>query len=131
MHSPTAIPAICAGLPGGPELEGSVGTKKKLAVAGAAFALAGLTGFAISFATPSHADTPSAFGDRNRQVICNDVGQEPTPHGIWAANSVLLSEQQEYPGLNYGQMQVAIGYAISQNCPQYADIYNAYRSRYP
>jgi hypothetical protein len=74
------------------------------------------------------ADTPAAFGERNYQVICNYVGQEPSPHGIWAANSILLSQQQD---LNYGQMQAAIGVAISNHCSQYASIYSAYRSRYP
>ena len=56
-------------------------------------------------------------------LICNLVGQEPTPHGIWAANSYLLSEQD---GLRYGQMQDAIGYAISNYCTQYSSIYSAY-----
>jgi hypothetical protein len=86
-----------------------------------------LTGFTISHAPPSHADKSTAFGEAHHQVICNYVGQEPTPHGIWAANSILMSESN----LNYGQMQAAIGYAIKNYCPQYDSIYSAYRSRYP
>lgn len=75
-------------------------------------------------------DLSVAFANRNYQVVCNEVGQEPTPHGIWAANSVLLTEQTGAQ-LNYSQMQLAIGYAIVNHCPQYTDIYNSYRARYP
>lgn len=98
------------------------------------YALAGFTlgvslvGFSVVLAPPSHADRSSAFGEKYHVRICNDVGQEPTPHGIWAANSVLLSQQTE---LNYKQMQAAIGYAIHNYCPQYNSIYSAYRSTYP
>ncbi|MBY0288617.1 MAG: hypothetical protein K2X52_15945 [Mycobacteriaceae bacterium] len=82
----------------------------------------------VVLAAPGHADDAAAFGEYNWQVICNYVGEEPTPHGIWAANSVLLTQQTI--NLNYGQMQDAIGYAIKDHCPQYTDIYIAYRSRY-
>jgi len=87
-----------------------------------------ITATALSFASPAHADSPAAFGERNYQAICNLVAQEPTPHGIWAANSILLSEQMD---LNYGQMQTAIGIAIRNHCSRYSAIYSAYRSRYP
>lgn len=88
-----------------------------------------LFGIATALAAPSHADISAAFGEQNYVVICNLVGQEPTPHGIWAANSYLLSAQSS--NLNYQQMQNAIGYAIGNYCTQYTAIYGAYRSRYP
>lgn len=72
-------------------------------------------------------DNSAAFG----RAVCNLVGQEPTPHGIWAANSYLLSEQTPGSALNYGQMQDAIGGAISYYCPQYNSIYTSYRATYP
>ena len=98
----------------------------KSVLAGVAVA-ASLMGLATSLASPSYADGSAAFGEQYHMLICNLVGQEPTPHGIWAANSYLLSEQD---GLRYGQMQDAIGYAISNYCTQYSSIYSAYRSRY-
>lgn len=97
---------------------------------GVAFAVA-LIGCAVFFAPPSYADKSTAFGEANHEVICNYVGQEPTPHGIWAANSVLLTQQPVGYELNYSQMQAAIGYAISKYCTQYSSIYSAYRTRYP
>ena len=104
----------------------------KSALAGVAISAA-LMGVATSFASPSYADDSLAFqfGDYNHAVICNLVGQEPTPHGIWAANSYLLTVQEVDLNLSYGKMQKAIGYAINNYCPEYRSIYSAYRSRYP
>ncbi|WP_133053080.1 hypothetical protein [Mycolicibacter minnesotensis] len=92
-----------------------------------------LVGSAVALASPGRADNSSEFGEKYHLRICNDVGREPTPHGIWAANSILLSQQggDRYGRLNNKQMQAAIGYAIDNYCPQYSSIYSAYRSRYP
>lgn len=59
--------------------------------------------------------------------VCNMVGQEPTPHGIWAANSYFISVNN----VKYSEMQEWIGSAIYSFCPEYYPIYEAYRSRYP
>src|SRR6516165_11625598 len=101
----------------------------KSVLAGVAIS-ATLMGVATSFASPSYADNSMAFqfGDYNHTVICNLIGQEPTPHGIWAANSYLLTVEAPGVNLNYGGMQKAIGYAINNYCPQYNSIYSAYRS---
>lgn len=100
----------------------------KRLIAGSAI-VGSLVGIATTVAAPGHADTSADFGEENYIAICNLVGQEPTPHGIWAANSYLLTAQSS--NLNYGQMQSAIGYAIGNHCAQYTAIYGAYRSRYP
>lgn len=82
----------------------------------------------VSLAPIGNADDPFIFGERNHMLICNLVGQEPTPRGIWAARSYLLSVD---PGdLRYGQMLDAIGYAIGMYCPQYASIYQTYKTQF-
>lgn len=82
-------------------------------------------------AMPSHADDYSSiFGDKYHELICDLIAQEPTPHGIWAANSYLMSEQVGPYFLNYGEMQSAIGYAITGHCTQYRSIYSAYMGQY-
>lgn len=101
----------------------------KIAVAAPVSATA-LLASSLILAAPSYADDSAVFGQQAHIAICNMVGQEPTPHGIWAANSVLLTEQGSFD-LNYGQMQKAIGYAIANYCPQYKDIYATYRQTYP
>lgn len=87
-----------------------------------------LVGLSTVCAPESYADNSSTFGEQNWRRICNQVGQEPTAHGIWAANSILLSQQRV---LNYKQMQDAIGYAIQNHCTQYASVYTAYRTQWP
>ena len=89
-----------------------------------------LMGLATAVASPVHADDAAAFGAENHKVICNLIAQEPTPHGIWAANSYLLTAQSVSLNLNYGQMQNAIGYAVSNYCPQFSQTYAAYRAKY-
>jgi hypothetical protein len=90
-----------------------------------------LMGAALCCAPAGHADRSAEFGEQFYQTICNYVGQEPTAHGIWAANSVLLSQQSVPYQLDYKQMQNAIGYAIQNHCPQYNSIYSAYRAQWP
>lgn len=64
------------------------------------------------------------------QLICDLVSQQPTPRGIWAALSYLLSEQRgEMP--DRGKVLDAMGPAINAYCPQYNSVYQAYRSSYP
>lgn len=92
--------------------------------------VAALMGFAVIVAPPGRADVSAAFGEENHQVICNLIAQEPTPHGIWAANSYLLTAQDVSLNMNYRQMQNAIGYAVSNHCPQFAQTYSAYRAKY-
>ncbi len=87
-------------------------------------------GFATVCAGPAYADNSAEFGAENHEVICNLIAQEPTPHGVWAANSYLLTAQDVSLNLNYGQMQRAIGYAVSNYCTQYARVYSAYLAKY-
>ena len=92
-----------------------------------------MIGLGLACAPTSHADKAQAFGDANHEVICNFVGQEPTAHGIWAAISGLLTEQRPIysdGGLNYRQMQSAVGYAINGHCPKFSAAYSEYRSQY-
>ena len=89
-----------------------------------------LMGLATSVAAPCHADISAAFGEENHQVICDLIAQEPTPHGIWGANSYLLTAQDVSLNMNYRQMQNAIGYAVSNHCPQFAQTYASYRAKY-
>lgn len=103
-----------------------IGLASGLSILGIATALA-----SPSNATPVPTDPSGAFGEENYAVICNLIGQEPTPHGIWGANSYLLTEQPVSLNLNYRQMQLAIAWAIAWHCPEYTAIYSAYRSRYP
>lgn len=95
--------------------------------------LGSLIGLGLACAPTSHADKAQAFGDANYQVICDYVAQEPTPHGIWAAISILLTQQEPIysaGGLNHRQMQSAVGYAINGHCPKFSAAYSAYRSQY-
>lgn len=92
-----------------------------------------MVGIALACAPPGHADKAQAFGDANYQVICDYVAQEPTAHGIWAAISVLLTQQiptYSAGGLDHRQMQSAVGYAIKGHCPKFSAAYSDYRSRY-
>lgn len=100
----------------------------KIAFGGALVAV--FIGLATAVASPVHADDSAAFGAENHEVICNLIAQEPTRRGIWAANSYLLTAQDISLNLNYGQMQKAIGYAVSNYCTQYAQIYSAYMAKY-
>lgn len=84
-----------------------------------------------TYSVPAPADISAAFGEENHQVICDLIAQEPTPHGIWGANSYLLTAQDVSLNMNYRQMQNASGYAVSNHCTQYAQVYAAYRSKYP
>jgi len=73
----------------------------------------------------------SNYNAQAAKLVCNLVSQDPTPHGIWAALSYLMSEQSMSNPMPRYQILDAMGTAIFSYCPDYMPAYREYRSVSP
>lgn len=76
-------------------------------------------------------DDESRYNAQAAQLVCDLVRAEPTPRGVWAALSYVMSEQSFSESMPRYQILDAMGSAIFSYCPEYMAIYREYRSVSP
>jgi len=102
----------------------------------------GLTPTAYALCTPQQwqdypakcqqtSEAENRYNAQAAQLVCDLVSAEPTPRGVWAALSFLMSEDRSSVAMPRSQILNAMGSAIWWYCPQYMDVYREYRSISP